>query len=80
MEAFAIKDLPWLSSAVMRGEVISFACIEDLPPEAVREKKAAPRFGPRSNVTLPHKVGGWVGWRHETRSRFDPAPGGGRQP
>jgi signal transduction histidine kinase len=58
--SFAIKDLPWLSSAVLRGEVVSFARIDDLPPEAVREKEAARRFGPRSNVTFPLKVGGKV--------------------
>jgi signal transduction histidine kinase len=58
--SFAIKDLPWLSSAMLRGEVVSFARIDDLPPEAVREKKAARRFGPRSNVTFPLKVGGRV--------------------
>jgi signal transduction histidine kinase len=58
--SFAIKDLPWLSSAMMRGEVVSFARIDDLPPEAAREKEAARRFGPRSNVTFPLKVGGRV--------------------
>jgi signal transduction histidine kinase len=58
--SFAIKDLPWLSNAVMRGEVVSFARIDDLPPEAAREKEAARRFGPRSNVTFPLKVGGRV--------------------
>lgn len=58
--SFAIRDLPWLSSAVMRGEAVSFARIDDLPPEAVREKEAARRFGPRSNVTFPLKVGGRV--------------------
>jgi signal transduction histidine kinase len=58
--SFAIKDLPWLSSAVMRGEVVSFARIDDLPSEAIREKEAARRFGPRSNVTFPLKVGGRV--------------------
>jgi signal transduction histidine kinase len=57
---FAIKDLPWLSSAVLRGEVVSFSHIDDLPPEAIREKEAARRFGPRSNVTFPLKVGGRV--------------------
>jgi len=57
---FAIKDLPWLSSAVLRGQIVSFARIDDLPPEAVREKEAARRFGPRSNVTFPLKVGGKV--------------------
>jgi signal transduction histidine kinase len=44
----------------MRGEVVSFARIDDLPPEAAREKKTARRFGPRSNVTYPLKVGGRV--------------------
>jgi signal transduction histidine kinase len=58
--SFAIKDLPWLSTAVMRGEVVSFARIDDLPAEAIREKEAARRFGPRSNVTFPLKVGGKV--------------------
>ena len=58
--SFAIKDLPWLSSAVMRGEVVSFAHIDDIPPEAVSEKEVARRFGPRSNVTFPLKVGGKV--------------------
>ena len=58
--AFAVKDLPWMSSAVLNGEVVLFARIDDLPPEAIREKEAARRFGPRSNVTFPLKVGGHV--------------------
>jgi PAS domain S-box-containing protein len=57
---FGVKDLPWLSSAMVRGEMVCFARIDDLPPEAMREKEMARRFGPRSNVTLPLKVGGKV--------------------
>lgn len=57
---FAIKDLPWMASAILRGEAVCFARIEDLPAEAVLEKEVARRFGPRSNVTLPLKVGGRV--------------------
>ena len=49
-----------MSSAVLNGEVVLFARIDDLPPEAAREKEAARRFGPRSNVTFPLKVGGHV--------------------
>ena len=49
-----------MSSAVISGEIVSFARIDDLPQEAVREKEAARRFGPRSNVTFPLKVGGKV--------------------
>lgn len=57
---FAVNDLPWMSSVVMRGETVCFARIDDLPDEAVREKQVAQRFGPRSNVTFPLKVGGNV--------------------
>jgi PAS domain S-box-containing protein len=57
---FAVKDLPWMSSAMMRGEMVRFARIDDLPAEAIREREIARRFGPRSNITLPLKVGGKV--------------------
>jgi PAS domain S-box-containing protein len=57
---FAVKDLPWMSSALLNGEMVLFARIDDLPSEAMREKEAARRFGPRSNVTFPLKVGGQV--------------------
>jgi formate hydrogenlyase transcriptional activator len=57
---FAIKDLPWMSSAVLRGETVCFARIDDLPEEAAREKEVARRFGLRSNVTFPLNVGGKI--------------------
>jgi CheY-like chemotaxis protein len=40
---FAVKDLPWMSRAMMRGEMVCFARIDDLPAEAVREKEIARR-------------------------------------
>jgi PAS domain S-box-containing protein len=58
--AFAVKDLPWMSREVLDGKVVCFARIDDLPEEAASEKEAARRFGPRSNVTFPFKVGGKV--------------------
>ncbi len=69
----AINALPWMSSALARGEEVCFARIEDLPDAAVREKEMAKQFGPRSNVTFPLKVGGKVigamafGTVHRTR-------------
>jgi len=57
---FAIKELPWMASVILRGETVCFARIDDLPPEASREKEIARRFGPRSNVTFPLKIGGKV--------------------
>ena len=57
---FAVKELPWMASAILRGETVCFARIDDLPTEASREKEIARKFGPRSNVTFPLKVGGKV--------------------
>jgi formate hydrogenlyase transcriptional activator len=57
---FAVKELPWMASAILRGHTVCFARIDDLPPEASKEKEIARRFGPRSNVTFPLKVGGKV--------------------
>lgn len=56
----AAKALPWMSSALSRGEEVCFARIEDLPKEASREKELASQFGPRSNATFPLKVAGKV--------------------
>jgi PAS domain S-box-containing protein len=57
---FAVRDLPWMSSAILRGSVVCFARVDDMPAEAIREKEVARHFGPRSNVTFPLKIGGEV--------------------
>lgn len=57
---FAVKELPWLSSAISGGETVCYERIEDMPAEAAREKEAARRFGPRSSVIFPFKVAGRV--------------------
>ena len=57
---FAVKDMPWMASVLMRGEEVLFARIEDLPEEAAREKQIARRFGPRSSIMFPLKIGGKV--------------------
>jgi transcriptional regulator with GAF, ATPase, and Fis domain len=49
-----------MTNQILRGETVCFARIDDLPPEASREKEIARKFGPRSNVTFPLKVGGKV--------------------
>src|SRR5664279_2109659 len=58
--AFLAKDLPWISSVIFSGGEVCYAHIDDMPEEAVREKEVARRFGPRSSVTFPLKVGGRV--------------------
>jgi len=58
--ALAVNALPWMSSALQRGEEVCFARVEDLPVEALREKELASQFGPSSNATFPLKVAGKV--------------------
>ncbi|MGC1451012.1 MAG: sigma 54-interacting transcriptional regulator [Candidatus Sulfotelmatobacter sp.] len=58
--SLAVNVLPWMAGALARGEVVCFARLEDLPPEATREKEVISQFGPRSNATFPVKVGGNV--------------------
>ena len=60
LPAFAVKDLPWMSKVIARGEPVCFARIDDLPEEAAREKEVAYQCGLRSNLTFPLKVGGRV--------------------
>jgi formate hydrogenlyase transcriptional activator len=57
---FAVKDLPWMAGVLAHGGEVCFARIDDLPGEAEREKQVARKFGPRSNVTFPLKIGGKV--------------------
>jgi formate hydrogenlyase transcriptional activator len=57
---FALKDLPWLSGAIARGEVVCVASANDLPDEAAREKEVSRQFGLRSNVIFPLTVGAKV--------------------
>jgi PAS domain S-box-containing protein len=55
---FAAKDLPWIASAVNRGEEIRYTNFEDLPGEAWRDKEVLRRFGSQSVCLFPFKVGG----------------------
>jgi formate hydrogenlyase transcriptional activator len=76
LPGYAIKDLPWFSSVLARGETLCFSRVDDLPEEAAREKEVGRRIGPRSNVTFPLKVGGKVigamGFGTVTRERAWP--------
>jgi transcriptional regulator with GAF, ATPase, and Fis domain len=57
---FAVKELPWLSRVILRGETVSYTRIDDLPEEAARDKEVARRFGPLSSVIFPFIVAGRV--------------------
>jgi formate hydrogenlyase transcriptional activator len=58
--AFLVKDLPWITSFILRGEEVCWERIDDLPEEAAKEKEIGRLFGPRSSFTSPLKVGGKV--------------------
>jgi formate hydrogenlyase transcriptional activator len=54
----AAEMFPASSAAILRGELICFESVDDLPPGADRD--TIQRFGTKSNVTVPLKVGGAV--------------------
>ena len=55
------RMLPWILRQVRRGEVVRLDRVEDLPPEAVEERRYAGTTGIRSHLAVPLSVGGrWV--------------------
>jgi transcriptional regulator with GAF, ATPase, and Fis domain len=53
-------DLPWLVPRIRGGETTVIERLDDLPPDAWRERDFLERTGTRSQVTLPLVVGGAV--------------------
>ena len=52
---------PWASNKViLQGETMVFSSVDELPPEAARDRANIREHGPKSNVTVPIKVGGRV--------------------
>jgi PAS domain S-box-containing protein len=54
------EKLPWSQAMVMRGEIICFSSVNDLPPEAARDAEMFRLHGPKSNVTIPLIANGKV--------------------
>jgi PAS domain S-box-containing protein len=72
----ARHDIPWLVEKALRKERVAFARLEDLPPEAARDRATLTRVGVKSQVTIPLTVGGtvlgWAGFGTLRRERFWP--------
>jgi PAS domain S-box-containing protein len=51
-------EFPWSMSAILKGEVASFSSIDEVPDAAERE--ALRRYGTRSRVAFPLRVGGRI--------------------
>jgi formate hydrogenlyase transcriptional activator len=60
MPGMAMADVPWIGSALARGEDVAFSRVEDLPEEAERDKATIRRLGPLSSLVMPFRVGGKV--------------------
>lgn len=54
------QHYPWLAERVLADEVVVLSRVEDLPPEASKDLADFRRWGTKSDVTIPLKVGGAV--------------------
>ncbi len=48
-----VSLFPWISEKLQKGEVLSFARLEELPDEAANDKPAVEKFGIRSGLYIP---------------------------
>src|SRR5262245_41976402 len=53
-------DLPWMFAQLTVGASVVFSRLDDLPADAAIDKATVRRLGPRSNVTVPLRVGGEI--------------------
>jgi signal transduction histidine kinase len=51
---------PWLTAQVLSGEVVVIPCLEDMPPEASKDRDSFRRDGNKSNITIPLRIAGVV--------------------
>ncbi len=52
--------LPWAKRKMLAGETIVMSSVDALPDEAAVDRESMRRFGPKSTVMIPIKVGGAV--------------------
>ncbi len=58
---FRTQDtLPWACATLMRGDILCFSSVDELPPEAARDAETFRLHGPKSNVTIPLIANGRV--------------------
>ena len=69
---------------VLGGKAICFARVDELPPEAAKDKEAYHRQGPKSGVMFPlmteGRVIGTLAFGMEREEREWPRPAGGTAP
>jgi GAF domain-containing protein len=52
--------LPWVKTKMLAGETVVMSSVDKLPDEAAIDRENMRRYGPKSNVMMPIKVGGLV--------------------
>jgi signal transduction histidine kinase len=52
--------LPWVKGKMLTGETVVMPRVDALPDEAAVDRESMRRYGPKSNVMIPIKVGGTV--------------------
>ncbi|MBN2507707.1 MAG: PAS domain S-box protein [Verrucomicrobia bacterium] len=58
-EAVQASDyFPWCQQQMLAARTVSFSSLDELPPEAARDRESYRRFGIKSTVTIPLSVGG----------------------
>jgi GAF domain-containing protein len=54
----AQEHFPWCLQQLLAGKVVAVSSLEELPPEAARDREGCRHFGIKSNVTIPLSAGG----------------------
>lgn len=84
-EAFALRicDIPWTGENLLRGDIVCFSSLTELPPEAKSDRRHYNAMGVRSSLAIPIYVDGSMeyfivahlahaghSWRKETISQL----------
>jgi transcriptional regulator with GAF, ATPase, and Fis domain len=57
---FAQRDFPWVHQTLLRGEIVRFATLAELPPAAQRDQEAFRKIHQKSDVIFPLAATGRV--------------------
>jgi signal transduction histidine kinase len=52
--------LPWVKARMLAGDTVVMPSVDSLPDEAAVDRASMRRYGPKSNVMIPIKVGGVI--------------------
>ena len=52
------EQLPWYKQQMLSGKIAGYSSLEELPPEAARDREYARQLGIKSNLCIPLTVGG----------------------